>query len=85
MRPPGHRARFLRRRARLGGWHSPVRVVVALLAVIAAWLWVAFGSYKSQARPAKTTLLVMLAATAMLGLALLWPRLEPHVTAFLLA
>lgn len=58
--------------------------VVALLAVIAAWLWVALGSYKSRARPAKTTLGVMLVATTMLGLALLWPRLEPSVIAFLL-
>jgi hypothetical protein len=57
---------------------------VALLAVIAAWLWVALGSYKSRATPAKTTLGVMLVATTMLSLALLWPRLEPSVIALLL-
>lgn len=58
--------------------------VIASLAVIAAWLWVAYRSYESRARPAKTTLVVMLGATAMLSLALLWPRLEPTIVALML-
>lgn len=67
----------------LAGAHRWV-TAVAVLAVIAAWLWVANRSYKSRAKPAKTTLGVMLVATTMLGLALLWPRLEPSVIALLL-
>ncbi|CCV06247.1 exported hypothetical protein [Mesorhizobium metallidurans STM 2683] len=48
-------------------FHSPSRPAgayrlvsaIALLAVIAAWPWVAYRSCKSKARPAKTTLLVI--------------------------
>jgi hypothetical protein len=58
--------------------------VIASLAVIVAWLWIVYRSHRSKARPAKTTLLVMVVATAMLGLALLWPSLEPSVIALLL-
>lgn len=66
----------------LAGAH-PVISSAALPLVIAAWLWVGYRSYKSKARPADTTLLVMLLATAMLGLALLWPSLEPSAIALL--
>ncbi|WP_199257929.1 hypothetical protein [Paracoccus binzhouensis] len=62
----------------------PWVTVIGVLAVVAAWLWVVLGSYKSRAKPAGTTIAVMLVATTMLGLALLWPRLEPTVIAFLL-
>jgi hypothetical protein len=62
----------------------PLISAVALLMVIAAWLWVGYRSYQSKARPTKTTLLAMLLATATLGLALLWPKLEASVITFLL-
>jgi hypothetical protein len=66
----------------LAGAHTLISAV-ALLMVIVAWLWVGYRSYRSKARPANTTLLVLLVATAMLGLALLWPSLEPSVIVFL--
>lgn len=67
----------------LAGAH-PLVSAAAFVMVLAAWLWVGYRSYRSRARPARTTLFVMLVATAMLGLALLWPRLEPTVVALLL-
>lgn len=58
--------------------------LVAVMAVAVAWLWVAYQSYRSRAKPRKSTLLVMAGATTMLGLALLWPNLEASAIAILL-
>jgi len=63
---------------------DPLISADALLMVIAAWLWIDYRSYKLKARPATSTLVVMLIATLMLGLALLWPSLEASVIAILL-
>lgn len=58
--------------------------LVAVMTVAAAWLWVAYQSYRSRAKPRSSTLLVMAGATTMLGLALLWPTLEASAVAILL-
>lgn len=54
-------------------WLTPL----AVLAVVAGWLWIAYQSYSSKRRPARLTLVVMGFATLMMGLALLWPNFEP--------
>jgi ABC-type Na+ efflux pump permease subunit len=57
--------------------------MAALTAVVAAWLWVAYRSYRSEKRPAKSTVVVLLAATALFGVAFIWPSIEPSVVAWL--
>lgn len=49
----------------------------ALVAI--AWAWVAIGSIRTGQRPARSTIRAMFVATVALGLALLWPLLEPHI------
>lgn len=63
----------------------PAISAVALLMVVVAWFWVGYRSYRSRARPATSTLIIMLLATVMLGVALLWPSLEPAIIALLLS
>lgn len=60
-------------------WLAPL----AVLAVVAAWIWVAHQSRASGKRPARSTLTIMAVATAMMVLALLWPRIEPVLIALL--
>lgn len=60
-------------------------IVAAVVLVAVAWIWVAFQSVRARRRPAAATVLVMLAATAMLGLAYYWPSIEPIVVAKLVA
>jgi hypothetical protein len=55
----------------------------AVLAVVGAWIWVAYQSRSSGKRPARSTLTIMGLATAMMVLALLWPRIEPLAVAML--
>jgi len=52
-----------------------------LAAAIVGGAWIAIGmsARRAQARPSRATLCVMALATAALVLAVLWPRLEPHV------
>lgn len=47
--------------------------------VAIAWAWVAVGSIRTGRRPARSTVRAMLVATVAVGVALLWPVLEPHV------
>ncbi len=47
--------------------------------VTIAWAWVAVGSIRTRRRPAPSTIRAMLVATVALGVALIWPVLEPHV------
>lgn len=54
-------------------WLAPL----AVLAVVAAWIWVGYQSRTSAKRPAHSTLVIMGVATAMMLLSLLWPRIEP--------
>lgn len=56
-------------------WLTPI----ALVAVVADWLWVAIESRRSGKRPARATLVVMLFATMTTGLAYLWPLFEETV------
>jgi hypothetical protein len=60
-------------------------IVAAVVLVAVAWIWVAFQSVGARKRPAVATVLVMLAATAMLALAYSWPLIEPIVVANLIA
>lgn len=61
------------------GWLTPI----AIVAVAAGWLWVAVQSRRSRKRPAGTTLVVMVFATAMSVLAYLWPLFEGTIEGFL--
>lgn len=60
-------------------WLAPI----AVLAVVAAWLWVTYQSRSSGKRPARSTLVIMGIATAMTVLAMLWPAIEPQLIAML--
>lgn len=53
------------------------------VAVVAGWLWVGWQSLR--ARPSRSTLRAMAAATLILAVALSWPFLEPHILAVLKA
>ena len=61
--------------ARVHSWAT------ALAAVIVAGSWLAIGlqSRRAPRSPARATVYVMTLATAVLLLAVLWPRIEPHV------
>lgn len=64
------------------GWFAGVHAWftgAALLAVGAGWLWVWRRRTRTKCRPARSTLFTMAIATAILGLALAWPSVEPHV------
>lgn len=58
--------------------------VLATCAVLAAWVWVWRQSVKRKARPAGATLGLMGLASAVLVLALVWPRMEPTLMAWFL-
>lgn len=47
--------------------------------VTIAWAWVAVSSIRTRRRPAPSTIRAMLVATVALGVALIWPTLEPHI------
>lgn len=51
----------------------------ALVAVAAGWVWVWRQSTRTKCKPARSTLLTMAIATAILALAFAWPSVEPHV------
>jgi hypothetical protein len=52
---------------------------LAILAVVLAWGWIIGQSVRAGRKPAATTLYVMLAATALAGMALAWPVLEKPI------
>ena len=60
-------------------WLAPL----AVLAVVAAWIWVGYQSRTSRKRPARSTLVIMVIATAMMVLAMLWPLIESSIVAVL--
>jgi len=60
-------------------WLTPI----AVAAVVAGWLWVAYQSKRSGKRPAWATLVIMGFATAIMVLAYLWPMLERPIGAVL--
>lgn len=63
----------------LHGWVT----LIAAGAVGVGWLWVGVQARAARRRPAKSTLVVMAAATMLLAVALAWPKVEPVVTALL--
>lgn len=58
---------------------------IAGAAVAGGWLWVGLLAARSKAKTAPATLWWMTGATFALGLAVLWPRLEPILVAALTA
>jgi len=50
--------------------------ILAMLAVLAAWGWIAWRTRRTSRRPAISTLFMMGAATVLLTVAMLWPLLE---------
>jgi hypothetical protein len=57
------------------GWAN----MIAAFVVAAAWGWVGLHSILAKAKPARTTLYMMVIATVILILGLLWPRIEPLI------
>ncbi|WP_159082233.1 hypothetical protein [Rhodanobacter thiooxydans] len=69
------------------GWLAGAHVwltVLAVVAVVGAWLWVWRQSVKHKARLASSTLGLMGLASLVLVLALAWPQLEPKLMAWFL-
>ena len=62
----------------LAGAHAWM-TVLAILAVVTAWLWIWRQASRSRPRPARSTLHIMGIATFLLAVALVWPLLEPHI------
>ena len=52
---------------------------LAFLAVIGAWGWVGWQTARTGCRPAASTFYLMVAATVLLGIAVLWPVIEPQL------
>ena len=50
--------------------------LLAIAAVAGAWAWIGWQSAKTRRRPARSTLVLMIGATAMLSVAVLWPLIE---------
>ena len=59
----------------LVGIHKWV-TVLAILAVVGAWGWVAWQSRRTRKRPAPSTLVMMTLSTTLLAVAVLWPLIE---------
>ena len=62
----------------LGGAQSWANMIAAFV-VLAAWGWVGMQSILAKAKPARATLYMMVIATVILMLGLLWPRIEPLI------
>ncbi len=62
-------------------WGSMMPLVrdLAIGAVAVGWLWVGLQSYRTNRRPAVSTIAVMILATAMLAGALAWPHFEGQI------
>ncbi|MGH9139611.1 MAG: hypothetical protein ACRD2I_00565 [Vicinamibacterales bacterium] len=58
---------------------------IAVAIVAAAWLWIAVKSMQAQAWPAASTFSAMGVATVVLGVAIVWPRIEPALISMLKA
>jgi hypothetical protein len=65
-------------------WFAGARswmTIVAIVAVVGAWLWIWIQSFRTKRRSALSTILTMTGATVLAGTALVWLRLEPLVFA----
>jgi hypothetical protein len=60
------------------GAHSWATAVASLI-VAGAWISIGIQTHRVRRRPARTPVYMMALATAVLVLAILWPRIEPHV------
>lgn len=58
-------------------------LVVGLVAVLAAWAWVWWQSRRTGRRPARVTIRLMIVATGLLGLAVIWPLIERPLLALI--
>jgi hypothetical protein len=70
------------------GWLAkihPLVTMIALVAVVGSWVWVAMQTSQTRRRPARSTLITMSAATLMLAAALAWPLLEHWILRMLRA
>jgi predicted acylesterase/phospholipase RssA len=52
---------------------------VASVIVAGAWISIGIQSHRARRRPSRPTVYAMTLATAVLVLAVLWPRIEPRV------
>ena len=59
------------------GAHDWATAVAAVI-VAGAWISIGFQSHRTRQKPSHATLYTMALATAVLVLAVLWPRIEPH-------
>jgi hypothetical protein len=57
------------------GWMTNL----AILAVVAAWLWILQQAIRTKLTPSVSTLAMMGIATFLLALALAWPLVEPQI------
>ena len=67
-------------------WLASVHAIVtvsAVLAVVGAWSWIGYETFRTGLRPATSTLYVMTAATGLLAVAMLWPVIEPQLISVL--
>jgi hypothetical protein len=53
--------------------------LIASAIVVGAWVSVGAQSRRARKRPASLTLYAMAVATAVLALAIVWPRIEPYI------
>jgi hypothetical protein len=60
------------------GVHSWATALAAVI-VAGAWISIGFQSHRVRRCPSRATLSTMALATAVLLLAVLWPRIEPHL------
>lgn len=61
-----------------GSLHAWITLVAAV-AVITGWLWVGAQVRTTRRQPARSTLVVMAVATALLAVAVAWPKIEPFL------
>lgn len=58
--------------------HAHVWVTgVAILSVIGAWLWILWQVRKTQRRPSRLTVVIMIVATLLTAVAASWPVIQP--------
>jgi 4-amino-4-deoxy-L-arabinose transferase-like glycosyltransferase len=59
--------------------------ILAVLAVVGAWGWIAWQSRRTRRKPARSTLVMMGMATTILTVSMLWPLLEMPIIRMLRA
>lgn len=63
-------------------WFAKVQLwakILAVLAVVGAWGWIAWQSRRTRRKPATSTLVMMGMATTVLTVSMLWPLLEKPI------